>query len=203
MEILIGFSVDTTAQCFGATPAPISLVSVSAPGDQNPQQNVVLMCNSIVGGRTKWLFQGSGTTTVAKSAYMKFTVQEQRNTKSDTFGTNATLVGNRPEVNNVGHLANCAQGGGNDGFSVTANGRWLGEVVTAGDVYGSTATPVVVNWTNDQSYYGGGASGGDYIPGPGNALPAIPSSMAPYPVDMKGRSIDSAVSARIGALQPG
>lgn len=178
-------------------------VYVSADSSVTVQQNILFQCCTVAGSRTNWLYQDTGTATVAKSGFMRFVVQEYRNTKCDVFGANANLIGNWPAVFNVGSRANCARLGDNGGNAVTGTGNWLGEVTAAGDVYGSVASPVVANWANDQSFFGGNAGGGNYTPGSGNALPRIPAGLAPYPLDMKGRAIGNDGTALVGALQPG
>ena len=150
--------------------------------------------------RSNWLYQDTGTATVSKRGYMRFTVHRERNTKTDIFGTNANLVGNWPAVNNVGGRANAAIKGGNDGNATPGIGRWVGEVAALGDAYGSLGTPLAVAWVNDQSFDGAKGGNGDYTPGAGSVLPVIPAGLAPYSVDQKGRAVPDNGTAKIGAI---
>jgi hypothetical protein len=132
---------------------------------------------------------------------MRFCVNTQRNTKSDVFGANGNLIGNWPAMFNVGHVYNAALRGDTSGYSITGVGYWLGEVTGFGDAYGSSATPLTVNWSNDASYDGTRLGGGNYTPGVGNALPRIPAGMAPFSVDIMGRSVSNTGTAVVGAIQ--
>lgn len=175
--------------------------AISADGVTVPVQNVTCTGCTVVGSRSNWLYQDTGTATVAKSGYLRFNVNTYRNTKTDVFGANGTLTGNWAAIYNVGSLANACLMGDNAGHSVYGIGNWLGEVAALGDATGSAAAPVAVTWANDQSYLGGGGGLGDYTPAPGNALPLIPAGLAPYPVDQKGRPVSNAGTARVGAIQ--
>ncbi len=175
-------------------------LSFHADSDVQAAENVLCIGNTIVGSRTNWLYQDTGTVTVAKRSFIRFTVNRERNTKTDVFGANGNLVGNWPASYNVGSRSNAAIKGSNDGFSSPGVGRWLGEVAALGDVYGSLAAPLAVAWVNDQSFDGGKAGDGDYTPGGASVLPLIPSGLAPYSVDQKGRPVANTGSARIGAI---
>ncbi len=188
-------------QAGGATGAA---VRIAADNDLHPVQNVLFQANTVVGSRTNWLYQDSGSTTIAKRGAMRFTINRLRNTKTDVFGQNAALVGNWPAAYNVGARANVAIEGDNlgPGTSVPGPGEWIGEVAALGDLYGSAAAPVVCDFARDASATGTMAGGGDYTPGPANVLPAIPPGMAPYPIDMLGRAIRDDGFGLVGALQP-
>ena len=174
--------------------------SFHADSDVQAVENALCIGTTVVGSRTNWLYQDTGTATVAKRGFIRFSALRQRNTKTDVFGTNANLVGNWPASYNVGARANAVIRGSNDGNSVPGVGRWLGEAAALGDAYGSLAAPLAVNWVSDQSFDGGAAGNGDYTPGAGTALPFIPAGMAPYSIDMKGRAVANDGSARIGAI---
>jgi len=174
--------------------------SFHADTDVQGVENVLCIGTTVVGSRTNWLYQDTGTVTVAKRGFVRFSVNRQRNIKTDVFGTNGNLVGNWPAAYNIGCRANATIKGSNDGNSVPGVGRWLGETAALGDVSGSLATPLAVNWSSDQSFDGGAAGNGDYTPGAGSALPLIPTGLAPYPVDMLGRAVPNNGSARIGAI---
>jgi len=171
----------------------------AADGNVQPQRNTVFMSCTVVGARTNWHYQDSGSARVEKSGYMRFVAQEYRNTKTDVFAANGTMTGNWAASYNVGHCYNYARRGGSDAGPVGA-GRWLGEVAAPGDQYG-IGTALNPAWLNDQSTLGGGAGNGDYTPGPATDLPRIPAGMTPYPVDLLGREIRSDGAAVVGALQ--
>jgi hypothetical protein len=176
-------------------------LAISADSVTVPVQNVTCTGCTVVGSRSNWLYQDSGSTTIAKSGTLRFNVNTYRNTKTDVFGTNGALTGNWAACYNVGSLSNASLLGDNAGHSVCGVGNWLGEVAAPGDATGSAAAPLAVTWANDQSFAGGGGGLGDYTPAPGNALPLIPAGLAPYPVDQKGRPVSNTGSARAGAIQ--
>lgn len=177
----------------------------SADGSVTPQQNVLFMCCTVIGARTNWLYQDDGSATVYKSGYMRFVVQEFRNTKTDVFnhpvsGLSGERFGNWSACYNVGHSYNYARRGASDA-SAPGVGNWLGENLGVGDRYGSGSVPLNPAWLNDQSTYGGAAGNGDYTPGAGSDLTLIPAGMTPYPVDLYGRAVPVNGTARVGALQ--
>lgn len=175
---------------------------VSADGDVTAAENVLSIANTVVGSRTNWLYQDSGSSRVAKSGWMRFTVNMERNTKTDIFGQNGNLTGNWPAAFNCGHRGNAALMGDKAGNAACGTGAWLGEVAGPGDAYGAIATPLAADWADDQSFGAGGGGMGDYTPGAGSALPCVPAGLAPFPVDMKGRPVADDGSARVGAIQP-
>ncbi|MEM7422129.1 MAG: putative Ig domain-containing protein [Pseudomonadota bacterium] len=181
----------TTAQCF----------FISADSDTTAAENVTLLCNTAVGSRTNLLYQDAGTARVDKSMTQRFCVHEGRNTKSDVFAGQTALTGNWPVIYQVSHRANAA-------IAASANsdqpgiGSWLGEITALDDSNGTSAAPLEPDWADDRSFSGTATGNGDYTPGPAHQLPAIPLGLAPYPVDLAGRTIANDGSAVIGALQP-
>ncbi|MDE3239689.1 MAG: hypothetical protein KGN33_12080 [Paracoccaceae bacterium] len=192
---LAGCVLEATA---GATSPALSF---SADSVTAPVQNVLCIGNTVVGARSNWLYNETGSVAVAKTGWQRFNVHTDHNTKTDIFGLNGALTGNWPAVHNVGSRANVALQGDSAGKSACGVGVWLGEVAALGDVSGSDVAPVVADWVNDQSFAGGKGGQGDYTPGALNALPRIPAGLAPYPVDQAGRSLDDAGAACVGALQ--
>ncbi|MBI1220927.1 MAG: hypothetical protein GC186_20595 [Rhodobacteraceae bacterium] len=176
-------------------------LAISADSVTQPAQNVSLTGCTVVGSRSNWLYQDTGSTTIAKSGYLRFNVNSYRNTKTDVFASNGALTGNWAASYNVGSRSNAALLGDNAGHSACGVGLWLGEAAAAGDATGAVAAPLAVSWADDQSFAGGGGGLGDYTPAPGNALPLIPAGLAPYPVDQKGRAVSNTGSARAGAIQ--
>lgn len=175
-------------------------VSIAADNNTSPITNLIFALNTVTGARTNLLYQDSGTVTVAKSGVIAFNAHENRNMKSDVFGTNANLVGNWPMIFRVGGLAEFTKTGSING-DIPYPGSWIGEVAALGDVNGTDAAPLAPDWTLDASWVGTQAGGGDYTPGAATDLPTIPAGRAPYPVDQLGRAIANDGSARVGALQ--
>ena len=172
-----------------------------ADNNVNAAQNIVVQNNTIVGSRLNIAYQDIGSVTIAKTAYVQNNVFFLRNTKTDVFGANANLIGNWSNVFSVGWRYNALIEGSSDGNSVPGTGRWLGEVVELGSAYGSAATPLVTDFTDDQSFEGGNAGGGDYSPGASSAIPQIPSARLPYPVDLYGTTTPTDGTAYAGAVQ--
>lgn len=170
--------------------------------DTNTCENLVVTCVTVAGSRTNWLYQDAGGLTVAKRGFMRFSIHDQLNTKSDIFGSDADYVGNWPAVFRVGHRANTvlrgeSAGGGNS----YTTGSWLGEVRPLGDLSGTSAVPLVVDYVNDASFRGSNLGSGDYTPGPAYAGSLIPAGLAPYPIDMLGRPIPNDGTGVVGAIQ--
>ena len=183
----------------GGTTSP--LMALNADNNTNPTENMVRIGLTVVGARTNEQYQDTGTTTIAKSGFKRFCVDETRNTKTDVFGTaDGARVGNWPEVFKTGHRFNYTVSGGDDSATPGTTDAWAGEVVALGDLNGTSGSPRAPAWASDLSFPVT-TGGGDYSPGSGSDLPLIPSGSAPYPIDYKGRSISNAGTARIGALQ--
>lgn len=176
-------------------------VKLSADGVTTPAENVLWVGNTVVGSRMNMLYQDSGTTTVAKSGWMRFSVSRSWNVKGDVFGQDANLVGNWPVLYRVGFAANAAILG-SDGVDAPGVGSWLGEIAADGDVHGSDTAPLNASWADDRSVSGSGTGGGDYTPGPAHGLPAIPAGLAPWSHDQTGRPLANDGTAVAGALQP-
>ena len=87
--------------------------------------------------------------------------------------------------------------GGSAGMPGTT-GAWVGQVIGLGTIFGSSATPLVMDFVNDTS---GTAFGGDYTPGASSVMPTVPAGLAPYPVDQLGRAIPNDGSEVAGAIQ--
>ena len=194
---LVGCVLEQTGGTTGA------VLRMQADSDVFATQNVLYIGVTAVGSRSNWLYQDTGSTTIAKRGFRRFSVDMQHNTKTDVFGANGNLVGNWPAAYNVGNQSNASvQGSSDGGVAVPGVGVWLGEVAGLGDAYGSAVAPLVTAWANDQSFAGGRAGGGDYTPGVGNTLPHVPAGMAPYPMDMMGRVVRNDGGAVAGAVQP-
>ncbi|MGD1924405.1 MAG: putative Ig domain-containing protein [Paracoccaceae bacterium] len=173
---------------------------ISADGDFSAIDNVVLHCNTVVGARSNLSYQDSGSVRIDKVLAQKFCVHEQRNTKSDVFGTNGALIGNWSVIHQVGCCGNSALIGSAGGDTVGV-GSWLGEIEAFGDRHGTPAVPLNPDWADDRSFSGTALGDGLYAPGPSTELPVIPIGRAPYSHDQLGRPIASDGTAVIGALQ--
>ena len=183
------------------------VVAVLADGDLTAIRNAVFVGNTVVGGRTNWLYNDAGNTATDKSGFHRFNIETNLNMKSDLFnnptdGQNGGRIGNWAAVNGVGYRASAMLRGGTDNSSQWNAGDWVGETRPAGDVSGTPAAPLAVGFASDQSYWGGKAGNGDYTPSSYAGLPRVPSGFAPFPVDQKGRPVGNDGTALIGALQP-
>ncbi|HUF56670.1 MAG TPA: hypothetical protein VMM55_08945 [Thermohalobaculum sp.] len=180
------------------TPAAVSIL---ADNNTDPAENLIAICNTVVGSRSNLLYQDSGTVAVAKSGVFRFNVDRARNVKTDVFAGDGALVGNWPHAFHVGDRANATLLGSSSGSGYGA-GAWLGEVAALGNADGSGAAPLDPDWADDRSNDGTGAGGGDYTPGAASALPPIPAGLAPHAVDQKGRAVADDGTGVAGALMP-
>ncbi|MCY1128578.1 hypothetical protein OU426_17080 [Frigidibacter sp. RF13] len=175
---------------------------ISADNNLTPTENAVRVGLTVVGARTNELYQDTGSTTVAKSGYEVGCVYRGRNIKSDLFGTpNGARVGNWPAVFQAGCRRNAIIRGGQDNVTPGTAGAWVGEVIALGGQYGTDASPLSVAWTADASFDGTGAGNGDYRPGAGSVLGALPALDVHYPIDMQGQPLATDGTAVVGALQ--
>lgn len=76
-----------------------------------------------------------------------------------------------------------------------------GEIPGIGSQKGNATTPIDPDWTDDQSFQGGGLGNGDYRPGVSTELVLIPSAGAPFSFDMNGTALTNDGNDYIGALQ--
>lgn len=186
-------------QCGGLTGPALAL---NADNNLNAAENVLGVGLTVVGSRTNILYQDTGTATVAKSGVWVGCVHRTRNSKSDLFGTQSgARVGNWPTVFQVGMRHIAVLRGGDDSIAPGTSGAWLGEVAAPGGQYGTNGAPLNPAWVSDRSFDGTRAGGGDYTPGAGSALGALPGGFVHYPIDMLGRSIPTNGTAVIGAIQ--
>lgn len=176
-------------------------IYLGGDGNVTPMQNVLTVGNTVAGSRMNYLYQDTGSTTIAKSGWMRWNVMQLRNTKSDVFGANANLVGNWPAIYNVGARGNAWLLGSNSDDTYLP-GSWLGEVAAVGDVTGIDASPLLPDWADNASYSGSGLGGGDYTPGAATQLPYIPAGLTPYSHDLYGTVLPTDGTARAGAGQP-
>jgi len=184
-------------QSGGATNSALSFLEST---NTTTSENVVRMCNTIVGARSNSQYNSAGTVARAHSGFNKFDVSRQHNSKSDVFGTNGNLIGNWPVIYKVGHMANAMLIGSSSDDSVGV-GSWMGEIASIGEASGTDATPLVADWADDASTDGTGLGGGDYSPGASSALPLIASGLAPYPYDLNGVPVADDGTAYVGAAQ--
>lgn len=173
---------------------------VSADGDVASIRNVTLHCNTVVGSQSNLAYQDTDSSRVDKTIHQRFCVHFNRNTKSDVFGANGSLVGNWPVIYQVGTLANSALTASSN-EDVPGIGSWLGEIPGLGDLHGTELTPLDPDWVDDRSFQGTATGNGLYVPGGGSQLPLIPAGTAPYSHDQSGKVIPDDGTGAIGALQ--
>lgn len=173
-------------------------VALGANGTQTID-NLVMQSNTIVGERLNAAYNDTAPY-VSKIAGLRFNIIHDVNVKSDVFELNGAAINNWPTVHKVGWHTNAYTYGDSDSDAY-GPGEWMGEFAAIGDASGTDATPVVVDWTDDQSGTGGGAGDGDYSPGALTALPNIPAGMAPYPYDLNGVAVPDNGAAYAGAAQ--
>ncbi len=177
------------------------VLSISADGIVQAAENILMMCVTAVGARSNFGYQDTGSTTIPKSLFHRFSSHDDCNTKSDVFGANANLIGNWPVIYKVGARGNAARRGDSNSGSAPGVGNWLGEIAALGEVSGSDAVPLSLPWGNDKSFLGAGGGFGDYTPTSGTQLPLIPAASAPWSHDFMGRAIANDGTAKAGALQ--
>jgi len=191
--------VMSIAEHTGGTTGPA--MQIHADGNTTPILNAQAYGMTVLGTRTNWLYQDTGTAEVTKYGWMIGCVNHDRNTKGDLFPpVEAARTGNWSVMYQVGHRYNATREGSASNDN-TGPGSWLGEVSHPSDVNGTNAAPVDFLWADDQSFTAAGSGGGDYTPGELTPLPTIPYSDVHYPIDMKGRAVPTDGTAVAGALQ--
>ncbi|MFK5979691.1 MAG: hypothetical protein QM488_12485, partial [Rhizobiaceae bacterium] len=173
---------------------------VHADGDTDPSQNVVVMSNTFAGGRANYNYLTTGNN-VAKSGYVRGNIFDKYNCKGDVWESDGTLIGNWSVLYKVGHSYNVSVRDSSSGIAVGNPGAWGGEVLGIGELFGSDATPIVLDYTNDQSNTGGDAGDGDYTPGASTAVVTLPSGLTYYSHDVSGAVVPTNGTALSGALQ--
>lgn len=184
-----------------------AILYVSADGDVSPIENVLLTGLTVIGQRTNFLYNDTGSTAITKTGSVRFCAFDGTfNAKDDTFASSPNggrWPGNGWSQYGVGFRSNAYLRGSLNGDEAYGSGDvWLGEVEPLGAVSGSVSTPLDPDWVDDQSVTGSGGGDGDYTPGPNHELSLIPAGLAPYPIDQKGRGIANDGTAVVGALQP-
>ena len=192
--------VGNVVEASGGDTSP--LVTLWADGNTNTAKNILLQMNTTVGARANLIYQDTGSTTIAKTAYVQANVFWERNTKSDVFGTNGNLTGNWSDRFQVAWWGNAMIDGDTAGSTAPGIGHWIGEVAELYGAMGYPGAQLDPDFADDQSYHGGNAGGGDYTPGPSTELPLIPAGRAAYPFDQAGRPVANDGTGLAGALQP-
>lgn len=164
-------------------------------------QNIVLIGNTIVGGRSLFFYNDTAGTRPVRSGYVRFNVIESTNVKSDVFAADGLNVNNWAARYHVGWRSNCHTRGDYNGNGGPGAASWMGDVLALGSVSGSIAGPANVAFVSDASGKGTGAGNGDYTPGAGSVIPKIPAGLAAYPIDMKGRTITDDGTCEAGAIR--
>lgn len=179
----------------GSTAATLSLGSNGA----ETIANLVMQSNTVIGQRANITYNDVSPFG-SKTAGLRFNSIHDLNTKSDVFATDAAAINNWTNIHKVGWHSNAYVYGDaqNDAYGP---GEWVGEFGAIGDMVGTDATPIVTDWSDDQSGTGGGAGDGDYSPGASTALPNIPAGLTPYPYDLNGAPVPGDGTAYVGAAQ--
>jgi hypothetical protein len=193
----IGF-VGNVFEQYGGTSNPT--FAVNADGDTTAIENANDIANTVVGSRTNWMYQDTGTSLVAKSGRSRLSIYREWNCKSDVANTESATIGNWSEIYHVGHYGNAYIRGSN-GDDTAGRGSWLGEVLPPNSVTGSDASPLTMNFVDDESNDGGGTGDGDYTPGATNDLPTYSSDLRPFPTDQLGQDLPTDGTAVAGAIQ--
>jgi hypothetical protein len=183
---------------YGGATGPVMQISGSAT---LTAENVLDIANTWVGARTIFLYNETSVQTQVKRGITSLSVHNTWNSKSDVFATDGACIGNWGVVNRVGSLFRALLRGGDDATAIGSPGAWAGELVARGDVTGSVGTPLVADWTDDQSFTVAGTGNGDYTPGASTALPQVPAGMTAFPFDQKGRAVPTGGTAYVGAIQ--
>lgn len=175
-------------------------VFIGGDDDVFDYQNVNFHCNTVVGSRVNFLYNDVNGSPSTKSGSYVGNITRNYNTKSDVFALDTTSVGNWPIIHKLNYGHNTYIEGSNQN-DVYGAGNWIGEVGALGDVLGTNASPVVVDFADDQSFGQGGGGDGDYTPGASYAGALIPAGAARYNVDQAGTAIPNDGTGVSGALQ--
>ena len=179
--------VQTIFEKIGTQTQPLFYVSGDNVTDQ--AQNLNIIGVTAVGGRSNILYQDAGTAYVLKEGIFRNSLQDEFNSKSDTFITDpqGARVGNwgiRYRVSSS-YNSNIRGASNADNYGHIS---WLGELAGIGENTGSDATPLITNFTDDRSFYGTNTGGGDYTLGATNSVTQIPAAKMAYNVDLYGNT---------------
>ena len=158
-------------------------------GDNVTEQaeNLNIFGVTVVGGRSNILYQDDGTAYVLKEGVFRNCLQDEMNSKTDTFVTDpqTARTGNWGIRYRVASHYNCnIRGSSNqDGYGPIS---WLGELPGFGEITGTDASPVVTDFVDDRSFYGTNDGGGDYQVGASTAVNTVPAAFMAYNVDLYG-----------------
>lgn len=109
-------------------------------------------------------------------------------------------MGNWPATHNVGSRNNTFPLGSNNGAPHTPS-SWLGAVAALGDT-NAGGTLAGLDWTDNRSFSGTKAGGGDYTPGASNQIATITAKYVHAAYGQNGTALALDGSAVGGALQP-
>lgn len=177
-------------------------LAFSADGNTNAVSNILDISNTVIGSRSNWLYQDTGTATIYKQGISRFSVHELWNVKSDLFPTiSDQRFGNWTEIYHVGHTRASLLRGSN-GDDVPGDNSWVGQISGLGYSVGTDASPINPDWLDDASESGSGLGDGDYRPGASTELIQIPAGQAPFSYDQNGEALSDDGTDYVGALQP-
>lgn len=178
-------------------------LSVSADSVTLEAANVIRRFNTVVGGRTNFLYNDSGTAAVAKQGVSQYCLDHEYNIKRDPFTpASGNRTGNWEVSHGVGCFGNHAvigASGFDTGGSATVTGpfSWLGEHRGLGSTHGTAVT-----YTSNRSAIGGDSvGGGNYLPtGTVTVLQnKVASGRQPYPSDIRGTARSNTGTGSCGA----
>ena len=197
------FMVGNIVERWGPAATPnlssTELAGLWADGNVNEARYICVMDNTLLGERTNFIYQDTGTSTVLKTGYFTNTIVREFNIKSDLFPTiNANRTGNWSGVHHVETEGLVAIFGSNN-TDVPGPNNWIGEVAPPNSALGSNASPIVCSFVNDQSE-AAGTGNGDYRVLAASALPRILAGQAHFSHDQLGRPIPNDGSGFVGAL---
>lgn len=186
VEVAVTRGLVIAQSVYELTGPTVPAMAVSYDGTLSPCANIIYRFNTVVGGRTNFLYNDAGTAAVSKEGVRQYCIDYKYNIKDDTF---APENGNRTGNWRVGHAVGCfgnhAVDGSNNGTEYTAGpGSWLGEYLGLAGTAG-----VAVTYTDDNAAItGDGTGGGNYLP-TGTVttlLNKVAAGRAPYPEDIAG-----------------
>jgi hypothetical protein len=182
-------------------------VRLWADGNTDSANNVNFTLNTNAGlgdpARVNALYNDTVHSPVSQKSWnFKFSVTSRFGTKTDVFAQDGSMIGNWPATFHLGHRGVTMLEGDTAGNGEIGPGSWRREVQMLGMQFGDGAGGILTPlWTDDRSFSGTGAGGGDYTPAAASPLQKIPAGLAPFPFDQRGRAILDNGNAVVGALQ--
>jgi len=170
---------NTSSPCF----------SLAADGGVMSMDNVVVQHLTAIGARSNYLYNDSGSISVAKNGTLAYSILRQYNCKTDTFshptdGPNGARTGNWEPHHGVGQAGNVYQTPAANGPAApyTSPTSWNGMYLGRNVKVAGTA-----DFTSDLSLTGANTGGGNYrIGAASDARYRVPAGFAALPFDLDG-----------------